>query len=399
MPIPRKTLASSPMHKTQCIAEFSRTSQTKTAVFCGRGGLVQDCWINVLLQRKTSWHFLITDRNVRKLYASQLLTFLKRNKLKVKEIVIAPGERSKSLSTYKRLINSIMTLEVDRDSCIIALGGGVVNNAAGFVASTLYRGIGLIQIPTTLLAQLDAAIDFKQAINSLYGKNHLGSYYSASTVVVDPDLLQTLPLRQLRSGLGEAIKHALIEDQQLFSYLERYSGDIREKEFLDAVVVRTVQLKVSLLNRSHDEKDLEMLPQYGHAIGHALEHLSHYKLLHGEAIAIGMCIMSEVANMLKVSSEFVMQKHYEIMSKFKLPASIPEYISDRRILAAIRHDKYFLGGLRSVLASSVGSIANTAEDPNRYVFNIEPSVIRACLSQNRNKLPFNPPKKTWIKTD
>ena len=392
-----KTLASSGIHGTQGISKFSRSNNVETTVFHSRGGLFQNSWIASLQQRKNSRHFLVMDRNIEKLYGSKVLAFLKQNGLKVKEVVIAPGERSKSLSVYKRLINSIITLGVDRDSYILALGGGVVNNVVGFVASTLYRGIGLIQIPTTLLAQLDAAIDFKQAINSPYGKNQLGSYYSASTVVVDPDLLQTLSLRQLRSGLGEAIKHALIEDQQLFSYLEDYHGNLRDKEFLDDVIARTVQLKVLLLNKSNDEKDLEMLPQYGHAIGHALEHLSHYKLLHGEAIAIGMCVMSEIANVLGVSSAKVMEKHYQIMSKFKLPTIIPNYISDQSILVAIRHDKYFLRNLRSVLTSNVGSIANVAEDPAKYVFNIESKVIETCLSRNRNKTLINQRVKIWTR--
>lgn len=397
MSILNKTLASSRIHKTQGILKFSRSINVETTVFYSRGGLFKNSWIAPLQQRKNSRHFLVMDRNIEKLYGSKVFAFLKQNGLKVNEVVIAPGERSKSLSVYKRLINSIVTLGVDRDSYILALGGGVVNNVAGFVASTLYRGIGLIQIPTTLLAQLDATIDFKQAINSPYGKNQLGSYYSASAVVVDPDLLQTLPLRQLRSGLGEAIKHALIEDQQLFSYLEDYHGDLRDKEFLDDVIVRTVQLKVLLLNKSNDEKDLEMLPQYGHAIGHALENLSHYKLLHGEAIAIGMCVMSEIANVLGVSSVKVMEKHYQIMSKFKLPTIIPNYISDQSILAAIRHDKYFLRNLRSVLTSNVGSIANVAEDPAKYVFNIESKVIKTCLSRNRNKTLINQRVKIWTK--
>ena len=397
MSIPNKTLASSRIHRAQGILKFSRSTNVETTVFYSRGGLFQNSWLAPLQQRKNSRHFLVMDRNIEKIYGSKVLAFLKQNGLKVKEVVIAPGERSKSLSVYKRLISSIATSGVDRDSYILALGGGVVNNVAGFFASTLYRGIGLIQIPTTLLAQLDAAIDFKQAINSPYGKNQLGSYYSASAVVVDPDLLQTLPIRQLRSGLGEAIKHALIEDQQLFSYLEDYPGDLRDKEFLDDVIVRTVQLKVLLLNKSHDEKDLEMLPQYGHAVGHALEHLSHYKLLHGEAIAIGMCVMSEIANVLGVSSAKVMEKHYQIMSKFKLPTIIPNYISDQSILAAIRHDKYFLRSLRSVLTSNVGSIANVAEDPAKYVFNIESKVIETCLLRNRDKALINQRAKIWTR--
>lgn len=393
MSTPTKTLASGRIHKMRDILKFSRSTNVQTTVFCGRGRLFQNSWIAPLQRRKSSQHFLFMDRNIEKLYGSEVHTFLKQNRLKVKKAVIAPGERSKSLSVYKRLISLIITSGVDRDSYILGLGGGVVNNVAGFVASTLYRGIGLIQIPTTLLAQLDAAIDFKQAINSPFGKNHIGSYYSASAVVVDPDLLQTLPLRQLRSGLGEAIKHALVEDQELFSYLENNSGDIRDKEFLDAVIVRTVQLKVSLLNKSHDEEELEMLPQYGHAIGHALEHLSHYKLLHGEAIAIGMCVMSEIANMLRVSSARVMEKHNQIMSKFKLPTIIPNYISDQSILATIRHDKYFLRSLRSVLISNVGSIAKVAEDPSKYVFNIESKIIETCLSRNRDKALVNPRAK------
>lgn len=392
-----KSLVSNRIQMTQSVLKFSRSTDVETTVFFSRGGLFQNTWIVPLRQRKDSQHFLIMDRNIEKLYGSKVLAFLKQNGLRVKKVVIAPRERSKSLNVYKRLISSITTSGVDRDSYILALGGGVVNNAAGFVASTLYRGIGLIQIPTTLLAQLDATIDFKQAINSPYGKNQLGSYYSASAVVVDPDLLQTLPLRQLRSGLGEAIKHALIEDQQFFSYLEDYSGDLRDKEFLDAVIIRTVQLKVSLLNKSHEEKDLEMLPQYGHAVGHALEHLSHYKLLHGEAIAIGMCIMSEIAAVLGISSAKVTEKHYQIMSKFKLPTIIPNYISDQSILVAIRHDKYFLKSLRSVLVSGVGSIANVAEDPDKYVFNIESRVIETCLSRNRDKTLVNPRAKIWTR--
>lgn len=365
---------------------FSRPQELKSKIIYHRESLFEKKWLQILFEKRNSHHFIITDKTVEPLYATKLHSFLKQYGINASILTVSPGEQSKSLQTYQKLMRDILNSGIDSETYIIGLGGGVVNNIAGFIASTLYRGIGLIQIPTTLLAQVDVAIDFKQAINSNKGKNHIGSYYPASLIVIDPDVLQTLPIHHLRNGLAESIKHALTQNKNYYLFLEQFNGEISNEQFLDMVITQTIKLKISLLNRSLNTKYSEMLPQYGHALGHALEHISRYKLLHGEAIAIGMCVTAEIALMLGVCSRDTVKKHYKILSKYRLPTIVPHFISNKDILKAIQQDKHYFGrSMQSILVSQIGSISHC--DKTRYynyIYSIDHEIIAAALQRNRN---------------
>jgi 3-dehydroquinate synthase len=365
-------------------AEFKRTNELRSEIIFGRNSLYNNSWLVSLLHQKESRHFIITDKKVGSLYASRISDFLYEHAINCDVFTMPVGEKSKSLRVFENLSSDIIDAGMDENSYIIGLGGGVVSNIAGFLASTLYRGINLIQIPTSLLAQVDAAIDFKQAINGPGGKNHIGSYYPAEKIIIDPEVLGTLPHRQLKNGLAESIKHALTQDWGFCDYLLKYTGNIDEPSFLDNVIVRTVNLKITLLNEFLNYDYSEMLPQYGHAIGHALEKASGYKLLHGEAIAIGMCVTAEIALLLGVCDEITVTDHYKVMNKFGLPMKIPNYISIDELLAAIRHDKHFCHGeMRSVLVSKVGSIDYSRGD--ECVFSIKDDLIESAVIKNCNR--------------
>jgi 3-dehydroquinate synthase len=246
---------------------------------------------------------------------------------------------------------------MDEGSVIVDVGGGVVNNMAGFLAATLYRGVELIHIPTTTMAQVDAAIDFKQAVNSKKGKNLTGAYHPASHVLIDPDTLATLPERHIRNGLAESLKHAITQDAEFFQWLLKNERPLTDLDFWETVIRRTIALKVPLLNGDpHDEAN-EMLPQYGHSIGHAVEHVSGYAFLHGEAVAIGMCVSAEIARLIGVCDEATVEAHYQLCSRYGLPTQIPQSINVEDVLNTIRYDKHYLGSLpRMALVSSVGTV-------------------------------------------
>ena len=295
---------------------------------------------------RKSEHYLIADSNVESLYAKPIVKCLNEAGIKVSLIVVPPSEHSKSLSCYGDVVDKILEQGVDKYSYIISVGGGVINNLAGFIASTVYRGIGLIHFPTTSLAQLDAAIDFKQAINDRRGKNLIGSYYPADYILVDLDVLSTLESRHLVNGLAESIKHALVQDVSLCEYLIQnsnliLSGDAATWEY---VVTRTIVLKSELMS-SHDESSVdEMIKQYGHPIGHAIEHLYLDDILHGEAVAIGMCFTAYLAHLRGYCTRDVFEYHLLLLEVYGLPVGLPDTMLFSDFYKVIKYDKHSVNG-------------------------------------------------------
>jgi 3-dehydroquinate synthase len=252
------------------------------------------------------------------------------------------------------------------------------------LASTLYRGIGLIHFPTSLLAQVDAAIDFKQAINFDHGKNLIGSYYPASKIVVDPIVLRTLDVRLIRDGLAESIKHAICQDTPFLSYIFSNSECLTDPEFLYEVVTKSIALKLEVMRGDLDSDYDETLKQYGHAIGHAVEHLSEGDLYHGEAIAIGMCVSAEIALLLGLSDEETLDQHYNVFQRIGLPTTVPEAFSLSDLWEKIRYDKHFLSGRAYMgLVRTAGVMAPT--DNGNFGHYIEKSVIFEAIEKNRQQ--------------
>lgn len=304
-------------------------------------------------------HILVTDDNLSKLYLNTVISQLQDLNLKISVFVIEAGEGSKSLSQYVKLIENSLDAKFDKHSIVFSLGGGVVNNIAGFLAATLYRGLQLIHIPTTLLSQVDATIDFKQGINFKHGKNLVGAYYPATHVIADPMVLKTLDKRFMFDGLAESIKHALCGDTDFLSFLEDNDDVTDDPEKLHYVIDQSIQLKLSSMHDDlHDQVD-EAIKQYGHALGHAIEHMSNGLVFHGEAISIGMCMSAEIAQIKGICTKDTVRRHYEIFKKYNLPTVIPDTFSKYDVWQKMRYDKHYHADSPYMsLLSDIGKIRN-----------------------------------------
>ncbi len=360
---------------------FFREKHLETQVVIQRGLLDHLGALDLLKPRSLrSPLFLLTDTNVDAFYGDRVLKIFRDAGYRMTKLVMPAGEHAKNLSVFSDLAGQIFAHGMDEGSVIVGLGGGVVGNMAGFLASTLYRGIGLIHIPTSTMAQVDAAIDFKQAVNSKEGKNLIGSYHAASHVLIDPDTISTLDERHIRNGLAESIKHALAQDQEFFQFLATADVSIRDIAFWEEVIRRTIRLKIPLLNGEQVGVN-EMGPQYGHCIGHAIEHLSGYELLHGEAVTIGMCVTAEIAKVLGVCTEETVEAHYAICRMYGLPTFVPSAFSVEDVLATIRYDKHYHERIPRIgIPAAIGALWS---DRGEVAIPIDDPLIEKAIQANR----------------
>lgn len=334
--------------------------------------------------RKESKHLIITDKNVEDLYLRPVLESIERSGRSVRTLVVPASESSKSFLWYAQLVQKALDYGFDKHSFIFSLGGGVVNNLAGFLASTLYRGIGLVHIPTSLLAQVDAAVDFKQAINFEHGKNLIGSYYPASKIIIDPLVLRTLDIRLIRDGLAESVKHAICQDTKFLSYICSNSEHLTDPDFLYQVVVKSIDLKLQVMSNDMDSDFDETLKQYGHAVGHAVEHLSDGSIFHGEAIAIGMCVSAEIAFLMGLSDVDTLDLHYDTFARLGLPTTVPKGYSLSDLWEKIRYDKHFLSGKAYMgLIRTSGVLA--IDSGGNFGHYIDQEVVFSAINRNRQK--------------
>ena len=326
-------------------------------------------------------HYLITDATVDALYGEQVQKELSAQGANVHKIVVSPGEATKNINVYAQLADEIFSRGLDKHSIIISLGGGVINNIAGFLASTLYRGIGLIHIPTTSMAQVDAAIDFKQAVNASFGKNLFGSYYAAQAIVIDPNVLLSLPQRNLYDGFAESIKHALTQDTIFLQFLTENVGRMHDVTVLEEIIRRTLALKVPLLNGDTADDYNEMIPQYGHSVAHAIEHLTGYEFLHGEAVAVGMCVVAEISHLMGMASKGTVDAHYRICEQYNLPTRVPADISPDDVRATIQYDKHYL--LNSPHMALVAEPGKCWEENGMYGLPVDYELVKQAVITNQ----------------
>ena len=340
--------------------------------------------IRLIPEKKAdSAHFIVTDDRVDALYGDAVLNSFLECGYNVKKFVVPEGEQSKNIDEYSHIADGVFSYGMDKNSIIFSLGGGVVNNLAGVLASTLYRGIELMHISTSSMSQVDAALDFKQAINSRSGKNLIGSYYPATKILIDPEVLLTLDPRHLRNGIAESLKHALTQDPAFVETLLGYADRLGDVDVLEDIIKTTIALKVPLLNGDVYNDRNEMLPQYGHSVGHALEHLSSYELLHGEAVAIGMAVSAEVARLLGIADKETVRMHYDLLERYKLPTTVPALITADDILNALHYDKHYVKGLpHMALPQSVGTIWH---DRGVYSVPVDFEVLRRAVDINKSK--------------
>jgi len=387
--------------KVKVAASFGRFHHKMESDVIVQDGILdnfRNCVRDVLPEDSLLSHnYLVTDTIVDELYGEHVLKEMLAAKLNVTKLVV-PAETSdesgesstemhKTLGVLSGLIDQVLDGGIDKHSCIISLGGGVVNNLCGFLASTLYRGIKLVHITTTMMGQADAAIDFKQAVNHPKGKNLVGAYYPASAIVCDPSTLTTLSDRHILNGLSECIKHAFTQSAELMDYILTGLANLRDTKYLETVVSLTVAHKAPTLTNYHDSDFNEICPQYGHAIGHAVEHLTWKPncgppLLHGEAIAIGMCASAEIAYILGICTEEVVDEHYEIFQKAGLPVFVPETLSMDEMVDKLTYDKHYVRSQATIgMITSVGNMYQD-EETGKYGIPIDDELLRLGLSAN-----------------
>jgi len=286
-------------------------------------------------------YFAITDSNVKRFYGTKFTRLMKRNGVDCPLVSVPAGEKSKNRTTKGHIEDKLLSLGAGRRSVVIALGGGMVGDLAGFVASTLLRGIRYVHIPTTLLAQVDSSIGGKVAVNHPLGKNLLGAFCQPKRVCIDISTLGTLPHREFIHGMAEVIKYAAILDRDLFSYLEVHCENIltRDAKALIKVITRCCELKRDVVEIDEKETDYRRILNFGHTIGHALESLTNYRLPHGIAVSIGMATEARISATRGLLSAGSVARLENLLHAYRLPTEIPPSTDIRELCEATRTDK------------------------------------------------------------
>lgn len=306
---------------------------------------------------------IITNPIVNRLYGNALKQSLASEGFKVAILLVPDGEEQKSLEVAGRLFNELTDFYAERTTPILALGGGVIGDLAGFVAATYLRGVPLIQIPTTLLAQVDSSIGGKVAVNHGQLKNKIGAFYQPRLVISDISTLRTLPAKEFTGGLAEVIKYAVIGDNEFFTYLETNLDRIKslDERLLEEIVYRSAKIKAEIVEK--DEKDLGLrnILNYGHTVGHGIESASDFKVEHGKAIALGMLAAARISNKLGLLDKNELGRLKSLIQRADLTTELPN-LEVERIIQAIEHDKKILRGkIRFVLPKALGSVFITDE--------------------------------------
>jgi 3-dehydroquinate synthase len=304
---------------------------------------------------------VITDSNVGKKFAKAALKSLSASGFEPVLVTIPAGEKSKSLSVVEKCFDTLAKHRLERKSFIVALGGGVVGDLAGFVAASYLRGIPFVQVPTTLLAQVDSSVGGKTGVNLKSGKNLVGAFYQPRLVLCDLDTLKTLPRREYISGLAEVIKYGIIYDEVLFAQLERNLPKLlaREEKTLRDVVARCCEIKADVVGQDETESGLRAILNFGHTIGHAIENSAGYgKFLHGEAIAIGQVAAAKLSQKVLSLSSGDVARIEKLFARAGLPVKLKLGAAQKKSLfAAMMLDKKVSGGeIKFVLAKKIGKV-------------------------------------------
>lgn len=310
---------------------------------------------------------VIADRHVADLHLDRLLEAVDPPPTVIK---VPPGEASKSLAVAGELYDALAAARVERGGLVLTFGGGMVGDLGGFVAAMWLRGINFVQVPTTLLAAVDASVGGKTGVNHPSGKNLIGAFHQPRAVVIDVDFLSTLERRDIAAGLAESVKHALIRDEEFFGWHEQHADAImaREPAVLVELIARNCQIKADVVGRDEREHDLRAILNFGHTIGHAFEHLLGYELRHGECVGLGMLAVNELTCDRGQLDRRVASRTRALLNRLGLPTRLPRRVEPEEVVAACRMDKKVRGGrVNFVLISAPGRIVRVADVTDREI--------------------------------
>jgi 3-dehydroquinate synthase len=306
---------------------------------------------------------LVTDKHLVEMHAERVRAAFDGAGRHCRMVAVPPGETSKSLAQVADLYDHLVDLKADRSTVVVALGGGVVGDLAGFVAATYARGLPLVQVPTTLLSMVDSSVGGKTGVNHPKGKNLIGSFHQPAGVLIDTATLATLPDREYRAGLAEVVKYGVILDSSFFAYLEHHAADInaREPSVLRRIVATSCELKAAVVEQDeYETSGLRAVLNYGHTFAHAFEALAGYgELLHGEAVSIGMLYASRLAARLERIPDSLTERQRMLLEALRIPTRLPASFraTPAELIECMRLDKKSMAGrLRFVLPTRLGHV-------------------------------------------
>ncbi len=312
-------------------------------------------------------------------YREQVIASLTDAGFEVATCELPDGERYKTLASIQEIYNAALENRLERSSTLVALGGGVIGDMTGFAAATWLRGINFVQVPTTLLAMVDASIGGKTGVNHPQGKNLIGAFYQPKLVLIDPQVLNTLPEREFRAGMAEVIKYGVIWDADLFAQLEQCDR-LDQRRYLKAsllqeILAHSCQAKADVVSKDEKEAGLRAILNYGHTIGHAIESLTGYRVVnHGEAVGIGMVAAGQLALDLQFWQSSEQERQLNLIQKTGLPTRLPTGIDIEAIIDALQTDKKVKSGrVQFILPTQIGAVTVTDQVP--------PEAIRQVLQQ------------------
>jgi 3-dehydroquinate synthase len=320
------------------------------------------------LQRKVA---VITNPTVAQLYLDTVHESLNDAGFDVLPVLVPDGEQHKDLRSLSVIYDRLIADRVDRQSCVLALGGGVVGDLAGFAAATLLRGLPYVQVPTTLLAQVDSSVGGKTGVNHQDGKNLIGAFYQPRLVVIDVAVIQSLPRREFIAGLAEVIKYGIIDDPALFRLLEEKIAKLMtlDRGLLTQVIATSCAIKAKVVEKDERENDYRAVLNFGHTIGHALEAATHYeKYLHGEAVGIGMAQAAVISVQQGFCDQRSLERIRKLIEKAGLPLEIPRDVSMQALVQGMEVDKKSAGGkIKFVMCTGIGKTRFHALSPGEIL--------------------------------
>ena len=314
------------------------------------------------LGKKSKKALIVSNPVIYKHYGEIVVNSLASAGFDVAHLILPAGERFKTANSLQKIYDAALDHRLERSSAIIALGGGVIGDMSGYAAATWLRGIELVQVPTTLLAMVDSAIGGKTGINHPQGKNLIGAFYQPRLVWIDPEVLKTLPAREFRSAMAEVIKYGVIWDRELFDLLAKCDrlDQLRyvSAELLQTILYRCAKAKAEVVSKDEKEGNLRAILNYGHTVGHAIESVTNYRLYnHGEAVGLGMIIAGAIAVDLNLWSMEEQAQQVAIITKTRLPQTLPADIDLDAIVAAMSTDKKVEAGkVRFILPTAIGAV-------------------------------------------